>query len=71
MKLSVSVTQDDVALLDSFAREAGLGSRSAVVQYAIRRLRHAGLERDYAAAWDEWEAADRGVWERVDADGLT
>jgi Arc/MetJ-type ribon-helix-helix transcriptional regulator len=70
MKLSVSLSEEDVALLDEYARAAGLGSRSAALQHAIRLLRRADLERDYALAWDEWEAVDRGVWENVSDDGL-
>jgi Arc/MetJ-type ribon-helix-helix transcriptional regulator len=70
MKLSVSLSAEDLAMLDAYARDAGLPSRSAAVQRAIRLLRSADLEQDYADAWDEWEATDRGVWERTDADGL-
>ncbi|MHB8452822.1 MAG: ribbon-helix-helix domain-containing protein [Mycobacteriales bacterium] len=44
MKLSISVSEEDVALLDEYARASGLRSRSAAVQYAIRLLRHADLE---------------------------
>ncbi len=70
MKLSVSLTAEDVALLDDYARGAGLGSRSAALHHAVRLLRQADLERDYASAWDEWDAVDRGVWEHVTGDGL-
>ncbi len=72
MKISVSVTDDDVALLDDFARAEGLPSRSAAVQHAIRLLRHPQLERDYSAAWDEWVASeDHAAWEGTASDGLT
>ena len=57
------------ALLDDYVRSAGLPSRSAAVQQAVRGLRRPQLEDDYAAAWDEWEPADRGVWERTIGDG--
>jgi metal-responsive CopG/Arc/MetJ family transcriptional regulator len=70
VKLSVSLSDADVAALDDYAQAAGLGSRSAALQHAIRLLRHADLEQDYAQAWDEWTAADRGVWERSTGDGL-
>lgn len=71
MKLSVSLSEEDVALLDAYARSSGLPSRSAVVQQAIRSLRLSGLEEDYAAAWDDWDASgSRGDWEGVAADGL-
>ncbi len=71
MKVSVSLSEDDVAVLDEYARTAGLESRSAAVQYAIRLLRHVHLEADYAAAWDEWDASgDAVAWESVSGDGL-
>lgn len=71
MKLSVSLSEDDVAVLDEYMRANGLPSRSAAVQRAIRLLRHTDLEQDYAAAWQEWESSgERGAWERVTGDGL-
>lgn len=71
MKLSVSLTAEDVAVLDEYARTAGLRSRSAAVQRAIRLLRLPNLEQDYAAAWDEWESSgEQGVWDGTAADGL-
>lgn len=72
MKLSVSVSEEDVALLDEYARSSGLRSRSAALQHAIRLLRHVDLEEDYAAAWDEWESSgQRAAWEGTVGDGLT
>jgi Arc/MetJ-type ribon-helix-helix transcriptional regulator len=71
MKVSVSLSDEDLAVLDDFAASAGLPSRSAAVQHAIRLLRHAGLEDDYAQAWDEWEdSGDRALWESTTADGV-
>lgn len=71
MKLSVSLSAEDVATLDEFARTAGLPSRSAAVQHAVRLLRLPDLEDDYAAAWDEWEAAgEQAAWDHTAADGL-
>lgn len=71
MKLNVSLSEEDVSVLDKFARSAGLPSRSAAVQYAIRLLRHPNLEQDYAAAWDEWvSSGEEEAWESTAADGL-
>lgn len=71
MKLSVSLSQDDVALLDAYARTSGLRSRSAVLQHAVRLLRNEGLEEDYAVAWDEWQASgEEAAWVTVIGDGL-
>ena len=72
MKLSVSLSDDDVAVLDEYARTEGLPSRSAAVQHAVRLLRNADLERDYAAAWEEWESSGaRETWEDTTGDGVT
>ena len=71
MKLSISLPDEDVAILDEYARAAGLRSRSAAVQRAIRYLQHPKLEQDYAAAWDEWESSgERAAWDTTTADGL-
>lgn len=71
MKLSVSLPETDVAALDAFVRSAGLPSRSAAVQRAIRMLRLVGLEEDYQAAWDEWESGgEQSLWDDTAADGL-
>ncbi|MQA35136.1 ribbon-helix-helix domain-containing protein [Modestobacter roseus] len=69
MKLSVSLSDADVALLDEYARTSGLKGRSAVIQHALRLLREAELEQDYAAAWGEWETDDATVWDTTVADG--
>jgi Arc/MetJ-type ribon-helix-helix transcriptional regulator len=72
MKLSVSLPDDDLALLDEFVRSRGLPSRSAGLQRAIRMLRFPDLEQDYRAAWEEWEASgDEQAWAGASADGLT
>ena len=72
MKLSVSLPDEDVEVLDAFAQRAGLPSRSAALQHAIRLLRHPDLEQDYAAAWQEWDASgEAALWERTASDGLS
>jgi Arc/MetJ-type ribon-helix-helix transcriptional regulator len=71
VKLSVSLSDDDVALVDEYARVAGLKGRSAVIQHALRLLRQAELEQDYAAAWEEWEAsAEQSTWDATVGDGV-
>ena len=71
MKLSVSLPERDVALLDDFARAAGLTSRSAALQHAIRLLRLPDLEQEYAAAWEEWESSgEEAAWRAATGDGL-
>jgi Arc/MetJ-type ribon-helix-helix transcriptional regulator len=72
MKISVSLPEEDIALLDEYAHTSGLPSRSAALQRAIHLLRHPDLEQDYASAWDEWESSgDQALWEATAADGLT
>jgi Arc/MetJ-type ribon-helix-helix transcriptional regulator len=71
MKVSVSLPSDDVEFLDGYAREQGLGSRSAAVHRAIRVLRTAELSGTYESAWAEWTASgDDDAWESTGADGL-
>ncbi len=72
MKLSVSLPEEDVALLDEFARTSGLPTRSAALRHAIRLLRFPELENDYAEAWEEWAASgEEAVWDAAALDGLT
>jgi len=71
MKLSISLSEAEVAALDRYARTAGLASRSAAVQQAIRLLGDPELEAAYATAWDEWEASgEAAAWEPTTADGI-
>ncbi len=71
MKISVSLAEDDVAFLDQYARDLKTGSRSAVIQRAIRLLRASGLGPAYSEAWEEWTAAgDAAEWESVAGDGF-
>jgi Arc/MetJ-type ribon-helix-helix transcriptional regulator len=71
MKVSVSLPADDVQFLDAYAREQGLGSRSAALHQAVRQLRAAELVADYGEAWEEWASSgDADSWDRTSADGL-
>jgi Arc/MetJ-type ribon-helix-helix transcriptional regulator len=71
MKISVSLPEEDVAFLDSYAQEAEGSSRSAAVHHAIALLRTAHLMSDYAQAFDEWiDSGEANVWDAVVADGL-
>jgi Arc/MetJ-type ribon-helix-helix transcriptional regulator len=71
VKISVSLSEADVALLDQHVRRAGLPSRSAAVHHAVKLLQQVDLEVDYASAWDEWDSSDdRELWENVAGDGL-
>lgn len=72
MKLSVSLSDAELALLDAYVKNAGLPSRSAGIQRAIRMLRFPTLEQDYRDAWTEWaESGDAEAWEAAIGDGFT
>jgi Arc/MetJ-type ribon-helix-helix transcriptional regulator len=69
MKLSVSLSGEDVAILDEFARASNLPSRSAALHHAVRMLRLPELEQDYETAWQEWEVSgDQAAWSVTAAD---
>ena len=71
VKLSVSLSPKEVAVLDEYARSVGLKSRSAAIQQAIKLLGAPGLEDAYTAAWQEWEGSgDAEAWEATVADGV-
>lgn len=71
MKLSVSLSEQDVAALDAYVTRCGLPSRSAGLQRAVQMLRHPDLEDDYAAAWADWSADENSAaWEDAVADGI-
>jgi len=71
VKLSVSLSDEDVAVLDGYVERAGLPSRSAGLQRAIRMLRYPALEDDYDDAWSEWAAGGEAeAWEESVGDGL-
>ncbi|MGI9161926.1 MAG: antitoxin [Mycobacterium sp.] len=71
MKVSVSLSDTDLALLDAYVRGSGLPSRSAGVQRAIGMLRFPHLEEDYRDAWAEWSTSEgENVWDEANGDGL-
>jgi Arc/MetJ-type ribon-helix-helix transcriptional regulator len=71
MKISVSLPDEDVEFLDSYAESQGYESRSAVVHTAVRMLRSSRLGDAYVDAWREWEESDDGeLWEKTASDGL-
>jgi hypothetical protein len=71
MKVSISLSDNDVEVLDAYAIEHGMVSRSAAVQRAVGILRLTGLSDAYAAAWREWLAEDEDVWAETELDNLT
>lgn len=71
IKLSISLAEEDVEVLDRYVKTAGVASRSAAIQEAIQMLRYPALEDAYAAAWDEWQASgEASAWDVTTGDGL-
>ena len=71
MKLSISLTDDDLAALDRYVLSAGVLSRSAAIQRAIAMLPDPEMEDAYASAWDEWQVSGEATaWEVATSDGL-
>lgn len=71
MKLSVSMPEEYVNVLDEHSDRHGLGSRSAALRQAVRLLRASGLGSAYADAWTEWSECDEAEpWDAATADGL-
>ncbi|WP_245627330.1 ribbon-helix-helix domain-containing protein [Kribbia dieselivorans] len=70
VKLSVSLSESDVAALDKFAHAAGLKSRSAAIQQAIRLLGDPDLQSAYESAWQEWVSeGEEATWAPTTDDG--
>jgi antitoxin MazE9 len=70
MKVSVSLPEEDVEFLDSYAQAQGIQSRSAAVHQAVRLLRAAQLGDAYEQAWASWASSgDAATWDSA-ADGL-
>lgn len=71
MKVSVSLSEDDLEFVDRYARQRGAASRSSVIHRAIELLRTSELESAYADAWDEWQrSGEAEVWDGASGDGI-
>ena len=71
MKLSVSLPEEDVEFLDTYARSEGVESRSAVLHHAVRLLRATELSGEYEGAWLEWETSGHDTeWDATSSDGV-
>ena len=70
MKVSVSLPDDDVEFLDTYAEREGITSRSAVLHKAVRMLRASELGPAYEDAWADWDSsADSKLWDTATGDG--
>ena len=71
MKVSVSLPDEDVEFLDSYAQAQGLPSRSAVLHKAVRLLRGAELIPAYEDAFVSWEdSGDAADWDITASDNV-
>ena len=71
MKVSVSLPDEDVEFLDTYAQAQGLPSRSAVLHKAVRLLRGAELAPAYEHAFASWEESeDAADWDVTTGDNL-
>jgi antitoxin MazE9 len=71
MKVSVSLPEEDVEFLDSYAQAQGISTRSAVVHRAVGLLRATQLGEAYEEAWSSWDDSDdASAWESAGSDGL-
>jgi Arc/MetJ-type ribon-helix-helix transcriptional regulator len=70
VKLSVSLTEQDVEFLDFYVTTHDLDSRSAALQAALRALRDVELEDQYEQAFKEQEDPEvLAEWHRMWVEG--
>lgn len=71
MKLSVSLSEEDVEFLDVYSQQQGYPSRSAALHQAVEMLRSGQLAGAYEDAWNTWETSGESlIWDATAADGL-
>ena len=72
MKISVSLSEDDVAFLDAVAQSPAFDSRSAALHEAIKLMKLEQLKDAYAQADAEWyDFGDAELWDSTVGDGLS
>ena len=71
MKLSVSIPDEDVRVLDEYVARRPGASRSGALHVAIELLRERSLVEQYDVAMDEWTASgEAGTWDATAGDGI-
>lgn len=67
----MSLSEEDVAFLDAYAREHGYRSRSAALHHAVTVLRSGQLASAYEDAWQSWTSSGEAeIWNAAVSDGL-
>jgi len=69
-KISISLSHEDLEILDAHIAQAGLPGRSAGVHDAVHQLFLANLEAEYEAAFREMDWDEFRLWESTNMDGL-
>ena len=70
MKVTIDLSNEDVAFLDAYTSRHGLEGRSAAVRKAAELLRFSELGPAYERAWDDWHSSgEAAVWSGADKDG--
>ena len=70
-KVSLSLSEHDLAFLDHETLDGRFPSRSAAVQEAVHLLRESRLSDAYAEAFGEWnDEGEEDVWATASADGI-
>ncbi|MFF0149197.1 ribbon-helix-helix domain-containing protein [Amycolatopsis sulphurea] len=68
---SVSLPEEDLRLLDRYAAEQGIESRSAALHAAVEALRAGQLGGAYEDAWGSWDTSgEADAWDAIVGDGL-
>jgi Arc/MetJ-type ribon-helix-helix transcriptional regulator len=71
MKISISVPDSSMVLLDRVVELKGLGSRSVAIQQAIELLVIDSLVADYRSAFEDSEYSDESsAWDALAGEGL-
>jgi putative addiction module CopG family antidote len=71
MKVSISLSDDDLAFIDEQTAAGIYASRSAAMAAGIRRLRELASLPQYLEDFLEWEnSGEAALWETAVADGL-
>lgn len=71
MKISISLSDEDVAYLDAETSDGRFASRSAAVAAAIGWMRRGDLVAAYDQAYDEWANSDDATaWDVTTSDGI-
>jgi hypothetical protein len=69
-KLSISLTPESVALIETYRRAHAMKSRSQVIEHALQRLRQEDLETAYREAAAERDLNREPDWDLASSDGL-